>query len=105
MILRKSKVPNLKSRVTSLFGGHRRGRLVRHYFLTSVLMIAGGLIASGVLEIYFRYQESRQQLALLQQEAANVAALEIEHFIHDIETAMRAATKYRDIAPQRISAE
>jgi signal transduction histidine kinase len=105
MILRKSKILGLKSLVTSLFGGQRRGRLVRHYFLTSVLMIAGGLIASGALEIYFRYQESRQQLALLQQEAANVAALEIEQFIHDIETAMRAATKYPDIAPQRISAE
>src|SRR5262245_20360344 len=105
MILRKSKILDLKSLVTSLFGGERRGRLVRHYFLISVLMIAGGLIASGVLEIYFRYQESREQLALLQQEAANVAALQIEQFIHDIETAMRAATKYQDIARQGISAD
>ena len=105
MILWKSKILNLKSLVTSLFGGQRRGRLLRRYFLTSVLMIAGGLITSGILETYFRYQESREQLALLQQEVANVAALEIEQFIHDIETAMRAATKYQDIARQGISAE
>ena len=68
-------------------------------------MIAGGLIASGILETYFRYQESREQLALNQQEAANVAALKIEQFIHDIETAMRAATKYQDLARQGISAD
>jgi signal transduction histidine kinase len=105
MISWKSKILNLKSLVTSLFRGQRRGRLLRHYFLTSVLMIAGGLIASGVLETYFRYQESREQLALHQQEAANVAALEIEQFIHDIETAMRAATKYQDVARQGIAAE
>ena len=52
-----SKIRNLE-----LFG-HRRGRLVRHYFLTSVLLIAGGLLTSGLLEIYFRYHESREPLA------------------------------------------
>src|SRR5262249_41463103 len=77
------------------FRGHRRGRLLRHYFLISVLLIAGGSIASGILEVYFRYQESREQLAFQQREAANVAALKIQTFIHDIETAMKAATKYQ----------
>src|SRR5215475_11729070 len=76
-------------------GGNRRGRLLRHYFLISVLLIAGALIASGLLEIYFRYQESMEQLAFQQREAANVAALKIQTFIHDIETAMKAATKHR----------
>src|SRR5499433_4591136 len=76
-------------------GGNRRGRLLRHYFLISVLLIAGALIASGLLEIYFRYQESMEHLAFQQREAANVAALKIQTFIHDIETAMKAATKYQ----------
>jgi signal transduction histidine kinase len=57
------------------------------------------------LEIYFRYQESQDQLAFLQREAANVAALKIERFIHDVETAMKAATKHQDIADKGISAE
>ena len=76
--------------------GHRRGRLLRHYFLFSALLIAGGLIASGVLETYFHYRERMEQLAFQQREAANVAALKIQTFIHDIETAMKAATKYQN---------
>ena len=82
-----------------------RGRLVRHYFFISVLLIAGGLITSGLLEIYFRYHESRETLALLQKETAAVAALKIERFIQDVETAMKAATKGRDIAHGGISQE
>src|SRR3989304_875452 len=82
-----------------------RGRLVRHYFLVSVVLIAGGLITSGLLEIYFRYHESRETLALLQKETAAVAALKIERFIQDVEMAMKAATKGRDIARGGISQE
>jgi signal transduction histidine kinase len=87
------------------FRGHRRGRLLRHYFLISALLIAGGLIASGLLEVYLRYQESVEQLAFQQREAANVAALKIQTFIHDIETAMKAATKYQTTGGQEITAE
>jgi signal transduction histidine kinase len=85
--------------------GDRRGRLLRHYFLTSVLLIAGGLIVSGVLEVYFRYRESMEQLAFQQREAATVAALKIQTFIHDIETAMKAATKYQSRGGQEIAAD
>jgi len=95
----------LKWPAIQIFRGRRRGRLVRHYFLTSVVLIAGGLITSGLLEIYFRYQESQEQLAFLQEQAATVAALKIERFIHDVETAMKAATKYQDIARKGISPE
>jgi signal transduction histidine kinase len=84
---------NLKSLLTLLFRGRGRGRLLRHYFLISLLLIAGGLITSGLLEIYFRYQESKEQLAFQQQETATVAAIKIGTFIHDIETAIKAATK------------
>src|SRR3989338_7222754 len=72
-------IQNLKSKIQNfsglpfiqIFRGHRRGRLVRHYFLISVILIGSGLITSGVVEIYFRYQESRENLALLQQEVAS----------------------------------
>jgi signal transduction histidine kinase len=87
------------------FRGYRRGRLLRHYFLISAILIAGGLIASGILEVYFRYQESREQLAFQQREAANVAALKIRTFIHDIETAMKAATKYQSTGGQEIAVD
>jgi signal transduction histidine kinase len=85
--------------------GYRRGRLLRHYFLISAFLIAGGLITSGILEVYFRYQESREQLAFQQRQAAIVAALRIQTFIHDIETAMKAATKFQSTGGQEIAAE
>src|SRR5687768_16026266 len=87
----KSKIENLKWQIAPLLHRRRSGRLLRHYFVISVLLIAGGLIASGLLEIYFRYHESREHLSLLQREAATVAAVKIERFIRDVETAMKAA--------------
>ena len=83
--------------------GRRRSRLLRHYFVISVLLIAGGLITSGLLEIYFRYHESREHLALLERQTATVAAVKIERFIRDVETAMKAASKGPSIAQGRLS--
>jgi hypothetical protein len=74
-----------------------RERLVRHYFFFSVILLAGGLICSGLVEIYFRYQENLEQIALAQQDAAVGASLKIERFMQDAVTAMKAATKSRDI--------
>ena len=91
-------IQDLKSKIQIGFVG-KPGRLLRHYFLISVILVAGGLVASGLLEIFFRYRESKEHLALLQQEAAAVAALKIERFIQDIETAMKAAAKGEGVAP------
>ena len=101
----KSKIGNLKSKIVPLFRRRRRGRLVRHYFLISLLLIAGGLISSAVLEIYFRYRESQEQIALLEREAAAVAALKIERFVQDIATAIRGSTKSREVMQSRVSPE
>jgi signal transduction histidine kinase/HAMP domain-containing protein len=86
-------------------GAPRRGRLVRDYFLISVLLIGGGLITSGLIEIYFRYQESREQLARLQKEIAAGAAFKIEHFVQEIHNVLKGATKSRDIAPKGLTAD
>ena len=100
-----SKIENLKGQIARLFRRRRRGRLVRHYFLISLLMIAGGLISSAMLEVYFRYRESQEQIARLERQAAGVAALKIERFIQDIVIAIRAATKSREAAQGNISSE
>src|SRR6266545_2457699 len=89
---------NLKSQIAPLLGRRRRGRLVRHYFLISLLLIAGGLLTSALLEVYFRYRESQEQIARLQHEMAALAAVKIERFVQDITTAIRAATKTREVA-------
>jgi len=41
-----------------VFLGRRRGRLVRNYFFIFVTLIAGGMILSGLTEIYFRSSET-----------------------------------------------
>jgi signal transduction histidine kinase len=99
---------NWKGRLLNLLrfrraGARRRERLVRDYFLISVLLIGGGLIASGLIEIYFRYQESRDQLARLQKEVASGAAFKIEHFVQEIHNVLKGATKSRDIAPKGLT--
>ena len=106
-------IQNLKSKIQTfsglpfiqIFRGHRRGRLVRHYFLISVILIGSGLITSGVVEIYFRYQESRENLALLQQEVASSAAFKIDRFIQEIHSTIKGATRSREIAPRGITPE
>ena len=95
----------LKLSFLRIFRRRRRGRLVRHYFFISVLLIGGGLIASGLLEVYFRYQETRQNLALLQQEITAGAAFKIERFIQEIHNTMKAATRSREIAPKGLTPE
>src|SRR5215470_2873661 len=80
--------------------GDRR-RLVRSYFLVSAILIVGGLISAGLLEIYFRYMEDLEQIGLAQQEAATSAALKIEQFIQDTATTMKAITKSADIRSQK----
>ncbi|MGH7827478.1 MAG: cache domain-containing protein, partial [Candidatus Binatia bacterium] len=102
----KSKSQNRRSLpLLWLFGGRERGRLVRDYFFISVLLIGGGLITSGLVEIYFRYQESREQLALLQQEVAAGAAFKIERFIQEIHNTLKGATRSREIAPKGLTPE
>ncbi len=95
----------LESPFIQIFRGRRRGRLLRHYFFISVLLIGGGLITSGLVEIYFRYHESRENLALLQQEVTDGAAFKIERFIQEIQNTMKAATKSREIAPRGLAPE
>lgn len=100
MRLRVRRLPFIR-----IFRHRRRERLVRSYFFVSVILIAGGLISAGLLEIYFRYSESLEQVHLAQQDAATSAALQIERFIQDISTTMKAATKSADISPPEISTE
>jgi signal transduction histidine kinase/HAMP domain-containing protein len=102
----RSKIENLRSLpLLRIFGGRERGRLVRDYFFISVLLIGGGLITSGLVEIYFRYQESREQLALLQREIAAGAAFKIERFVQEIHNTLKGATRSREIAPKGLTPE
>jgi signal transduction histidine kinase/HAMP domain-containing protein len=97
-------VRNRKSQIQNR-AGRQGGRLVRHYFVISVILIGGGLLSSGVLEIYFRYRESQENVTVLQQEVAAAAAFKTEQFVQQIEAALRTATKSPEIARKGLSEE
>jgi signal transduction histidine kinase len=86
-----------------IFSGRRGGRLVRDYFFFSAILISGGLITSGLVEIYFRYYENREHVALMQGDVAERAALRIEQFIEKIEDHMKAAGMSNDIASRGLT--
>src|ERR1051325_9683470 len=95
------RVPNVVSR---RFQRVRRGRLVRHYFLIFVALIAGGMIASGLTEIYFRYYETQEQLDLLQSEMANAALTKIAQYVLTIEGQMKATSLSQNISDRGVNA-
>ena len=98
-------IQNLKSKIRNDRAANKRGRLVRHYFLVSAFFISGGLITSGLSELYFRYRESTADLARLQQEITAAAASKIEQFVLEIERTIRGATKSQEITEKGLSPE
>ena len=75
-----------------------RNRLFRKYVVPFVAVVSGALLANGVLDIYFTYQESRAQLAQIQREKASAAALRIEQFVREIERQIGWTTQPQVVA-------
>ena len=80
-----------------------RGRLLWHYFLISFVLLAGGLITSGLWEIYFRYHEIQDNIATVQRAAATDAALRLDQFIQEIHRSLTAATRSREVTARGLS--
>ena len=55
-----------------------RGHLFRKYVLLFVTLVSGALLTSGLIEIYFSYQENKTALVSVQREKALAAASKIE---------------------------
>ena len=62
-----------------------KGKLFRKYAVLFVTLVTGALLANGLIEIYFSYQENKTALAHIQREKALAAALKIEQFTSKIE--------------------
>ncbi len=73
-------------------GARPRGRLFGKYVAFLVVLVGGLLVASGLLELYFSYQEAKRALVRLEREKALAAAERIERFVKDIERQLRATT-------------
>jgi signal transduction histidine kinase len=77
--------------------------LLWHYFVISFVLLAGGLITSGLWEIYFRYQEIRDNIASVQRESAADAAFRIDQFIQEVHRSLVAATRSREVTASGLS--
>jgi two-component system, NtrC family, sensor kinase len=74
----------------------RGRRLFWKYTVFFALLVTGALLASGITELYFSYQENKAALVALQREKALAAASQIEGYIKEIERQMGWVTQ-----PQR----
>lgn len=81
------------------------GRLVRHYFFALTILISGGTLTSGIVELYFSYRQIWELHAAIQKETANSIAYKIERFLREIENHMKAATKSRELVRDGLTSE
>src|SRR5262245_28521019 len=77
----------------SVPGRKSSGRLLRRTFLIAFLLVSGGLLTSGAVELFFRYRESVESIGALQREMAQGVAFKIQQFVQDIEKTLRASTQ------------
>jgi signal transduction histidine kinase len=63
-----------------------RGRLFRKYVALFVGVVCIALLANGLFEIWFSYQEHKSSLIRIQKEQAEAAAAKIEQFVKEIES-------------------
>ena len=62
-----------------------RRHLFRKYVFLFVTVVSGAMLASGLLEVYFSYQENKSALVHIQREKALAAASKIGQFVEEIE--------------------
>jgi signal transduction histidine kinase len=78
-------------------GSKGSGRLLRRTFVIALVLVSGGLLTSGMVELFFRYRESVEAIEALQREMAQGAAFKIQQFVRDIEKTLRASTQAQEI--------
>jgi HAMP domain-containing protein len=69
-----------------------RGRLFGKYVVFFITLVGAVLLASGLIELYFAYQEHKTKLLRLQREKALAAAAKIEQFLKEIERQLDRTT-------------
>ena len=80
-------------------GGAHGGQIFRKYMLTTVALVGGVLLASGLAELAFAYQDNRAALIRLQREQAAAAAVRIEQFLG--ETARQIGASAPGVSPEQ----
>ena len=83
--LHRIEMPTQATSAAAPMHDTRRGRLFRRYLVLILTLVTIALLASGVISVYFTYQETKSALAALQHEKALAAASRIEQYILQIE--------------------
>jgi signal transduction histidine kinase/HAMP domain-containing protein len=65
-----------------------RGRLFRKYVVVFIVLVGGALLTSGLVQMYFSFQEHKLALLGVQREKAEAAAGTIEQFVREVERQM-----------------
>src|ERR1043166_2473497 len=86
-------------------GAARRGRIVRRYFLIFATLVGGALVASLILEMGFRFKETRQNLEVVHRQMAELAALQIRNYVEDLAQAIRLAGRPRRVTGGRVTGD
>src|SRR5258708_36909802 len=63
----------------------RQGSLFLKYAIPLVILSSGAVVVSGLVDMYFSYQESKSALSRIQHEKAAAAAIRIEQFVRELE--------------------
>ena len=66
-----------------------RGRLFWKYLAVILLLVGGVLTLSTAVDLYFSYQEAKENIVELEREKALAAAYRIEQFVMSIEREVR----------------
>jgi signal transduction histidine kinase len=80
-----------------------QGTLFRKYAIVLAAFIGGLLILYGLIDLYISYRDNMAALVNLQREKAASAALQIEHFIRQIEWQIGWASHPIFVAPQQLA--
>ena len=89
--------PARKRADRAIHGNEGGSRLLRRTFFIAFILVSGGLITSGAVELFFRYRESVEGIGALQREMAQGVAFKIQQFVQDIEKTLRASTQTPEI--------
>src|SRR5262245_62487409 len=81
----------------------KRGRIIRRHFLIFALLVGGSLVLSVLVEMGFRFQETRRNLDAAHQQMAELAALRIKNYIEGVAETVRLAAQPRHLADGRIT--
>ena len=100
-----SSVADARSDITrsSVFSPEQRGGIVRRYFLIFATLVGGCLIASVLVELGFRFVETRQGLQTVHHQMAELAAVQIQNYVENIAQALHIAAVPRQLDDHQLT--